>query len=281
MNGIQVPVLSYAKPLYYGAPMGGMGSSAADMAQFMKAVFAAQRNANDSSCLGPNGRSSKQCVVSRSRAIEWMQGGALQRNGISGYGLGTFEQAYSNGFWIQTKAGLWGGFGSSIAMVPELQLGIFVATNMMSSTVGQVSAQGLDMLIPALIRDLDMARAPFALPANYTRWFGVYGSSNIFSITAPESGSQVPPGMLSGTFPAANMNQIVLYWDVTQDTPGTLAEPAKTAFRYNTVLAPLYSCFGVTGIGTNGVAYLYEVDGVQLVDLPDVMMFMVPKKTSE
>jgi CubicO group peptidase (beta-lactamase class C family) len=152
VNNQQVAITAYAEPLYFGAPMGGMRSTAKDMAAFIKFIFAAQHNADDSTCpRSPTATlpaSAKRkakldtaaapCIMTRSRWIEWMQGGALQRNGISNYGLGTFEQAYTNNFWAQTKGGLLAGYGSSLAMVPELQLGAFAAFNMNSGTVGQV-----------------------------------------------------------------------------------------------------------------------------------------------
>ena len=138
-NGEQVVIPQYSWPLFWSAPAGAMRASPSDMAKFMRHIFAAQRTPDDSACSAAQPpKPGEKCVLSRSRWVAWMQGAALQRNGISGFGLGTFEQAYSNGYWVQTKGGLLAGFGSTMALVPELELGVFVVVNMNTGSIFQV-----------------------------------------------------------------------------------------------------------------------------------------------
>ena len=132
----------------------------------------------------------------------------------------------------------------------------------------------MDLLIPALVRDLSEGRAAFLLPSNYMEYVGSYG--DVLSVTA--GGTNYPAGMLGGSFSANSMEHIAWYWDEIQDMPATTDQPARTAFRYNDIKAPEYSCFLFSAIGTNGVAYFYKLGDQMYVDVPDTNNWMVPKR---
>jgi hypothetical protein len=143
----------------------------------------------------------------------------------------------------------------------------------------QVTAQAMNLIIPALVMDLQEARSAFNLPPNYSQWYGTYGTS--FSISIGPPGAKYPPGALGGTFASGNMPHIAFFWDPVQDIAATRTSPAKTAFRYNNILAPAMSCFGFTGSGTNGVAYFFMIGKRAFVDLPDLPVFGLPRTSTE
>ena len=131
----------------------------------------------------------------------------------------------------------------------------------------------MNLMIPALVRDLTESQQAFPLPPNYSIFLGSYGGL----FTLAEGGPNYPPGMLGGSFPLASMPRIALYWDSIQDVPAKRVQPAVTAFRYNNIAVPEESCFAFTESGTNGVAYFYQALGQTYVDLPDVAIFGLPK----
>ena len=76
--------------------------------------------------------------------------GVMMPDGLSSYGFGTFENVYANGFNTFTKGtkdfllnairagGLTTGFGTSIAFIPELKLGMACVINFATSIPDEV-----------------------------------------------------------------------------------------------------------------------------------------------
>lgn len=68
------------------------------------------------------------CCV-RHCAMTHIRAGKDEADGLSGYGLAGWEEAYDMGRWVLTKGGLVDGFAASIAIDPYLKLGVAAFVN--------------------------------------------------------------------------------------------------------------------------------------------------------
>ena len=89
-----------------------------------------------------------------STAREMLLPGFPLRDGRSAISRGTYEQVFSRGHMLQTKAGCIGGFRSDVAMVPELGgLGVFAVLTSTCDVVGDGDALAFPIanrLVPAV-----------------------------------------------------------------------------------------------------------------------------------
>ena len=147
----------------WGAPAGGMYVSRADMIKFMKWVLARD--------LGTDS------ILQQQYKDQYLSPGMNLADGISQYGMGTWETFYTKKHWAMTKGGLTTSMATSLAFVPSLKLGLVVMCNINSgSLMDSLSAQSMNILIPAFNK---LLTAPYKhpMPANYEQLMGSYGGS--------------------------------------------------------------------------------------------------------
>ena len=117
-----------------------------DLGVFMRHMFQADVGRTDASRKqqqAPRDFGADEKVLSAESWNRYILPGFNLPDGLSAFGLSTFEQAYANGYWTQTKGGLLGGYGSSIAFIPELKLGVAAAVNLNTGTIDEVRGDRL------------------------------------------------------------------------------------------------------------------------------------------
>lgn len=87
------------------------------------------------------------------------------------------------------QGGLTEGFGTSIAFIPELHLGLAAVINLNSGCVGtvniniycfnlqQLAAESMMIILPALLSEISDNQASPELPEGYETWLGKYGAN--------------------------------------------------------------------------------------------------------
>ena len=112
---------SFAQPMYWYTPCGGMFSSTNDMLSYAGHLL------------------QKDLLLYPSVYESYFLPGVELSDDISSFGRAGWEIAYANGFRTITKNGVSGGFSSHLVLVPELKLGLFgwinVDANQAASTV--------------------------------------------------------------------------------------------------------------------------------------------------
>jgi len=157
--------------LGWATPCGGMYASAQDMAKYIHFIF--RQNAT----AGPNQPLSSDSVS------EFLTTVSLSRDGASAFGI-PWEFAYDNisKVYIRSKAGELLGFRSQVAVVPEIQLGIFIAASTDSlpdeTSTAYTYPALTKILIPAFLRALDRARPAPPFPPNWKAFVGLYRISD-------------------------------------------------------------------------------------------------------
>jgi len=164
-------------------PCGCLWASADDIGELMKLFHRDDRPAD----------AGKQ-VLDGDSIHEMMAPAVLLRDGTAAVGS-PFEIQYSSGVWIKSKQGQFPGYRSSMSLVPELKLGIFVSalvSDVEDENVWTIAA--LDILIP-LFKSALWRLAPVpTLPANYTALVGKYAISDGYydtSVTVEVVGGQL------------------------------------------------------------------------------------------
>ena len=71
-------------------------------------------------------------------------------SGDESYGTYTWESVFQNGSRVHTKGGLLSGFGSSIALIPELKLGVVGLLNLNSGDISFGTTKVINLLKPIL-----------------------------------------------------------------------------------------------------------------------------------
>jgi hypothetical protein len=108
------------------APAGFLYSTPADMAKFM--IFVLDRAVEGAPSSGGNKAAAADDALLDHRSVrEMLLPGLWHRDGRSAISRGTYEQVFTAGHWLSTKAGCIGGYRSDLVLVPELQLGLFGA----------------------------------------------------------------------------------------------------------------------------------------------------------
>lgn len=107
-----------ATSLFFHNPCGGMYSTTRDMLSFASRLM-----------------ENSGTVLSRNAYEQYLMPGVDMPDGVSSFGRAGWEVAYANGFRTLTKGGLLSGFGTSLALIPELRLGAFSWVNIHSGVV--------------------------------------------------------------------------------------------------------------------------------------------------
>eukprot|EP01132_Coremiostelium_polycephalum_P004350 gene4350-5444_t len=128
---VQSPVVDFG----WGTPMGGLYSTPRDMSKFMS--FWLNQDAEEG-------------ILDRSTINEAMSPLSLVNDGVSLFGS-PFELAYNqkNNIWVKSKGGATEGYRTQMALIPELEIGLFFSSMMYISTDDLFTMDALNVLIPA------------------------------------------------------------------------------------------------------------------------------------
>ncbi|KAL6058890.1 Beta-lactamase-like protein 2 [Balamuthia mandrillaris] len=146
-------------------PMGGLFSTAADMARLMSFFFRSNTTA------GPT-----QPLDSASIA-EQLDPVILTRDGETAFGL-PFEFKHTSGYWLKSKSGKLSGYRSNMAIAEELKLGVFIAVN--TDTAPDETPAIMDILLPAFTKVLQGLQPAYRLPPHWKRYLGQYGEWRVY-----------------------------------------------------------------------------------------------------
>ena len=161
-TGLLVPLPAVSAPSPWWAPAGSMFATGRDMARFM-AFLASSADPNAGGADGGSSAGSAPssllstdgpAALDPTTAREMLLPGFPLRDGRSAISRGTYEQVFSRGHVLQTKAGCIGGFRSDVTLVPELGgLGVFAVLTSTCDVVGDGDALAFPIanrLIPAV-----------------------------------------------------------------------------------------------------------------------------------
>lgn len=197
INGKQVPSTNYLGPAGFGAPAGDQYSSPADMSAWMGRVLDAW--AGRPSPLG--GTVVRQWMKPRLECRLWFCKprsnhhpplvslhvySAQFRDSESGYGAGVWERFnLGSGLHARTKLGLVSDFAASVALVPELDIGVSYQTNVNSGgDVAAMTAAALTyVLVPALSQLAATNAPPLPVPPGAVDVTGKYGDGTTVFVT--------------------------------------------------------------------------------------------------
>lgn len=104
--------------LFFNNPCGGMYSTTRDMLSFASRLM-----------------ENSGTVLSHNAYEQYLMAGVDLPDGVSSFGRAGWEVAYANGFRTLTKGGVVNGFGTSIALIPELRLGVFGWINVQTGII--------------------------------------------------------------------------------------------------------------------------------------------------
>jgi len=242
--------------VYHGCgwsnPAAGAFSSTSDLSKFFMAMFR-----NDS-------------ILSKARWHEYLLPGIPFADGTTGFGLATWEPAYDTfsgmnktwRYWVQTKGGVIGPYGSQTAFIPQLKLAVISQNNINSEILpSKYTAIAMQAIVPALLLELEKMQTDPPAPPNYQQFFGYYG--------LPENGPYVwmvnvtsTPGVFTGGIIGV-AEPLLFVWDRTQDYDGW------TAMRYVISDFDRVSCPTRNSLGSDAVLYFKMVDGKPIVSATD------------
>ena len=243
--------------LSWSAPAGGLFTSTNDLIKFFQFIF-------DDSNQFSN-------IINKTALNSYLMPGMLLADGMSAYGSGSFETFYANKYWTLTKGGLAAAMAASVAIVPELKLGISTLINVNSGfQADKMNAKITRVIVPAIIIALNENQIPVALPSSYKNYLGNYGYSNS-SVILHINETNLKSGILSGF--VSGLGDVFFLWDSSQDYNGS------TAFRYSSMQEGYESCMSLFGIGNNAIAYFSLENNLPVVTLADqnLSLYFIPK----
>jgi len=160
-NGTPIP----AKILNLGwsNPMGGLFSTARDMAKVMSLMFSTDKPVDG-----------KTQILDGNTITEMLEPVIEFNDGVGGFGL-PWETSFTSKMTIKSKAGQLPGYRSQVVIVPKIKLGLFqVATIATVSDTTLWTLPALDILIPAFLQALNATQHNPPLPPNWQTYTGVY-----------------------------------------------------------------------------------------------------------
>jgi len=240
--GKLVPSPDYCKSLHWGNPCGGMYSTTSDMIKFMTHVLDMKRD---------------EVLTTRGYVQYLFPGGPLS-DGVSSYGRAGWEVAFANGLRTITKQGTMGGFCSTVVLVPEIKLGIFIWDNAQNSTT-QVSALATNKLVSVILTNLEKKQSKPACPVVNEICGSYIGGSGAVEFTISQPNVSSVSNMLFGTIGSTP------YWYEYDEKTTTVVNASDTYyFRYFLIANdPDYSCINLAMGGVdNGLIEFKKEAGV-------------------
>lgn len=196
-------------------------------------------------------------------------------DGLSSYGLGTWENYYANGYHTLTKGGLLGGFGTSICLVPELKLGIVTWVNFASGPIpDEISAISIGEMVAAITSELRKNTPSYPFPAEIDEIVGNYSFYGTTYITIEKESPEQTSGYLHGNLMGYN----VFYTYDKEYTEALQLTSGGIGLRVRQALTGLDSCGDMASMGLDkGILIIQKVGDTYYASSPDFHAFSIPK----
>ena len=246
----------------WGNGCGGIHSTISDILKFLGDIL----------------KEDKSSILSPDAYELYTMPGVLLSDGLSYFGLGTWEAAYSNGYHVLTKAGLVGGFGSSLVLVPKLKLGVATWLNFETDKVtDQLSALALNILIPTIVSELRAHKVEKPLPSNIDDIVGEYKENGVvyFKVFKKTPTQKAGPiyGILGAGGPKVELHYNEEYTKALGSTDAYMGFTVREITTEET-----NSCFHESTEGIdNSVVFFQKVNGRFHVIAPNPLIWGVPK----
>ena len=253
---------TYMIKLGWSNGCGGMYSTMNDMLAFVKDVLEGDKSRS----LGPD-------------AYEYYTlPGVNFPDGLSSFGLGTWEAFYANGYHTLTKSGLIGGFGTSISLVPSLKLGVVTWFNMMSGfTPSQVNSLSLGQVISAVTSELRKKGSEHPLPPNVDEIVGKYAFDGVTYFTVEKQSEDQKVGFLKG-----NLLSYPVYYSYDEEYTEAMkpyGDIIGLRVRQVPISSAMESCLVMYSGGVDmGLLVIQKVDGKYFASSQDFHIIGVPKE---
>lgn len=249
----------------FAAPAGGMYSTANDMGRFLKFLWREPSEDDPTSQL--LGRTSKS---------QYLLPGFNFRGGASNIGSHAFEIAFENGTYVHTKGGLLAGFGSSLAFIPAMKLGVIGFININSGDITYHTARVINLLKPVLANIFKSHVPPKPKYENAGLLIGSYGfqGTTVMTVYPTQNSSATNIYKVSFSFmPNADYN---LYYDPAQNRKdGYFGD--SIGFRYERVFPADTSCLARCLDGESNVMYFGAYRNAPIVAVPEFRLWGYPK----
>jgi len=239
-NGAQVLDPSFATTLGWSNPAGGMYSSLRDMLKFTTALT------EMSGVLSPNGYE------------RYFLPGAPLPDGVSSYGKSGWEVAYSNGFRVLTKGGLYAGFGTTVALIPQLKLGMFTWFNFDASSVpSQLSAYAMNGVSSLVKSEVMQHIAKHKVPSYANDLVGnyIYTPTQTPVFFFKKSAQTEHTGIYYGSIASS---ALLFFYD--EQSSKTLNDNNACFFRFRSAPEDGNSCFSDCSAGLDDSLVLFKYD---------------------
>ena len=198
-------------------------------------------------------------------------------DGLSSFGLGTWESFYANGYHTLTKGGLVGGFGTSISLVPSLKLGVVTWVNLMSGSIpDQINAISLFKIVPAIVSELSKKAPEYPLPPEVDDIVGSYSDKNETYFTIEKQSEDQKSGLLKGKFKFVDYDVYYIY--DKEYTEAIKPYGDFIGFRVRRPSSILNSCTVMASGGVDkSIFYIEKRDGNYYATSPDLGVMNIPK----
>ena len=261
-EGKQIIDPLFATEQGWGNGCGGIHSSITDILKFLNDIL----KADESKILSPD-------------AYElYTRPGIPFADGISQFGLGTWETVYTNGYYALTKAGLVGGFGSSLILVPKLKLGIAMWLNLETNKVTDpLGALALNILIPTIVSELRAHQVEQPLPANVDEIVGDYKEDGVVYFRAFKKTPEQRAGPIYGILGVGGP-KVELHYNA-EYTKALGSSDVYMGFTIREIpTEETDSCMHLYSEGIdNSIVYFEKINGKFHVVAPNPLIWGVPK----
>jgi len=233
---------TYATSLYWGNPAGGMYSTTADMMKFATHLL------------------EKDGLLSKAGYEKYFMPGTILSDGVTSYGRAGWEIAFSDGHRVITKDGVINGFCNTLALVPELKLGVYFWANVQSTT-SFLSAPAMNILIPAITSALLTMQAK-PIPDVMDDIVGIYVSSNgDKALTISNDGDSMTTGIFYGS-----IGSNAVWFEFDEETTEAVRKDGKDDtyyFRYFQVVdtGSTLSCINLGMSGNDNGLVMFQPNG--------------------
>lgn len=246
--------------LFFNNPCGGMYSTTRDMLS-----FASRLMENSGTVLSPNARE------------QYLMPGVDMPDGVSSFGRAGWEVAYANGFRTLTKGGLVGGFGTSIALIPELRLGVFGWINALNGLVpSKLTAVTMNLLVPTLLAEIQKHQPKHEEPVVMDTIVGTYAWQGVKYLVVQRDAHTSATGIYTGVVYGAQVR-----FEYDAKTTAAFGQGSSVyVFRYRTIPAEnMDSCLTLSSSGTDDGLVFFVVQGSSVsAYVPDLAIRNVPKQ---
>lgn len=197
-------------------------------------------------------------------------------DGLSSYGLGTWENFYANGYHTLTKGGLVGGFGTSISLVPSLKLGVVAWVNLLSGTIPDgFNANALNQIVSAVVSELSKKAPEDPIPPEVDEFIGNYSVNGVTYLTIEKQSGDQKNGFLKGNF----FGNSVYYVYDKEYTESMRPYGEFIGLRVRLIPTVFESCYYMSSGGVDrSILTLQKANGVCYASSADFCAIGIPKE---